>query len=240
MTEDVVYAFADMMRYILRKGSDQLSSLGDEIAYVLNYLKIQKIRLGSRLQYTIDIPDEYNIVKLPFLSLTTIVENSIKHAVEKKAVGGRIQVEDFVGVRAEQVEQFTLFGGQFGGHVAVGEELLLRVEGVDAEMVEGAQAVFLPLDATQDGLDAEGEFLHGEGLGQVIVGTNFEAFEDVLLQDLGGEERGKCFIEYIPGENAWVPIEAEGYLYINCLWVSGSLKGHGTAHRGVGRLPAPP
>ena len=93
MTEDGVYAFADMMRYILRKGSDQLSSLGDEIAYVLNYLKIQKIRLGSRLQYTIDIPDEYNIVKLPFLSLTTIVENSIKHAVEKKAVGGRIQVE---------------------------------------------------------------------------------------------------------------------------------------------------
>lgn len=24
------------------------------------------------------------------------------------------------------------------------------------------------------------------------------------------EERGKCFIEYIPAENAWVPIEAEG------------------------------
>lgn len=41
------------------------------------------------------------------------------------------------------------------------------------------------------------------------------------------EERGKCFIEYIPAENAWVPIMAEGYIYINCLWVSGSLKGHG-------------
>ena len=41
------------------------------------------------------------------------------------------------------------------------------------------------------------------------------------------EERGKCFIEYIPAENAWVPIIAEGYIYINCLWVSGSLKGHG-------------
>lgn len=41
------------------------------------------------------------------------------------------------------------------------------------------------------------------------------------------EERGKCFIEYLPAENAWVPIEAEGYLYINCLWVSGSMKGHG-------------
>ena len=41
------------------------------------------------------------------------------------------------------------------------------------------------------------------------------------------EERGKCFIEYIPAENAWVPISAEGYLFINCLWVSGAMKGHG-------------
>ncbi|MEE0080355.1 MAG: hypothetical protein U0I77_09725 [Holdemanella sp.] len=33
------------------------------------------------------------------------------------------------------------------------------------------------------------------------------------------EERGKCFIEYIPAENAWVPIEADGWFYINYLWV---------------------
>lgn len=41
------------------------------------------------------------------------------------------------------------------------------------------------------------------------------------------EERGKCFIEYIPAESAWVPIEADGYIYINCLWIAGSMKGHG-------------
>ena len=40
-------------------------------------------------------------------------------------------------------------------------------------------------------------------------------------------ERGKCFVEYIPAENAWVPILADGYMYIDCLWVSGSFKGHG-------------
>ena len=44
------------------------------------------------------------------------------------------------------------------------------------------------------------------------------------------EERGKCFIEYIPAENAWVPIEADGYLYINCLWIAGAMKGHGYAN----------
>ena len=41
------------------------------------------------------------------------------------------------------------------------------------------------------------------------------------------QERGKCFIKYIPAENAWIPLKADGWLYINCLWVSGSMKGHG-------------
>ena len=50
---------------------------------------------------------------------------------------------------------------------------------------------------------------------------------DEGLVFLKSEQRGKCFIEYIPAENAWNPIDADGYMYIDCLWVSGSLKGHG-------------
>lgn len=50
---------------------------------------------------------------------------------------------------------------------------------------------------------------------------------DEGLVFLKSVERGKCFIEYIPAENAWNPIEADGYMYIDCLWVSGSFKGHG-------------
>ena len=53
-----------------------------------------------------------------------------------------------------------------------------------------------------------------------------QRFDDGLVF-YRSEERGKCFIEYIPAENAWVPIAADGYLYINCLWISGSMKGHG-------------
>lgn len=47
---------------------------------------------------------------------------------------------------------------------------------------------------------------------------------------LKADIRGKCFIEYIPAENAWVPIEADNYMHINCFWVSGSCKGHGYAN----------
>jgi ribosomal protein S18 acetylase RimI-like enzyme len=55
-------------------------------------------------------------------------------------------------------------------------------------------------------------------------------FEDGLVfQKL--DERGKVFIEYIPAEKAWCPIEADGYFYIDCFWVSGQFKGKGYADR---------
>ncbi len=54
----------------------------------------------------------------------------------------------------------------------------------------------------------------------------YDRFDEGLVF-LKSVERGKCFIEYIPAENAWVPIDADGYMYIDCLWVSGSFKGHG-------------
>ncbi|MDF2943868.1 MAG: acetyltransferase [Herbinix sp.] len=41
---------------------------------------------------------------------------------------------------------------------------------------------------------------------------------------------GKVFIEYLPAENAWSPIEAPGYLFIKCFWVSGQFKGKGYAN----------
>jgi ribosomal protein S18 acetylase RimI-like enzyme len=55
-----------------------------------------------------------------------------------------------------------------------------------------------------------------------------ERFADGLVF-LKLDERGKVFIEYIPAEKAWCPIEAEGYFYIDCFWVSGQFKGKGYA-----------
>lgn len=41
------------------------------------------------------------------------------------------------------------------------------------------------------------------------------------------DERAKVFIEYGPAEEAWVPVEAPGYLMLGCFWVSGRFKGEG-------------
>ena len=54
---------------------------------------------------------------------------------------------------------------------------------------------------------------------------------DEGLVFLKGNVRGKCFIEYIPAEYAWAPIEAAGYMMIDCLWVSGQFKGQGYSNR---------
>lgn len=54
------------------------------------------------------------------------------------------------------------------------------------------------------------------------------------LQDglvfLKADVRGKVFIEYMPAENAWYPIDAPGYMHINCFWISGQYKGKGYAN----------
>jgi len=42
--------------------------------------------------------------------------------------------------------------------------------------------------------------------------------------------RGKVFIEYIPAEQAWCPLIAKGYMFINCFWISGQFKGQGYAN----------
>ncbi|WP_078553584.1 GNAT family N-acetyltransferase [Bacillus alkalicellulosilyticus] len=45
------------------------------------------------------------------------------------------------------------------------------------------------------------------------------------------DERAKVFIEYLPAEMAWVPIQAPNFMYINCLWVSGKYKNNGYARQ---------
>lgn len=54
-------------------------------------------------------------------------------------------------------------------------------------------------------------------------------FDDGLVFKKGNV-RGKCFIEYIPAEKAWCPINTNGYMFINCFWVSGRFKGQGNSN----------
>lgn len=53
--------------------------------------------------------------------------------------------------------------------------------------------------------------------------------EGLQIKMLDLKQNGRGFIEYIPGEYAWRAVNAEGYMFIHCLWVVGQSKGKGYA-----------
>src|SRR5690606_26160600 len=91
------------LRHSLPREHDTLSTLGEELERTRAYLEILKIRMGTRLQLQVEVPDALKQVTLPSMMLQTLVENAIKHGLEPKPGGGTIwilarQVDDQVTV----------------------------------------------------------------------------------------------------------------------------------------------
>ncbi len=88
-----------MMEHLLRYLSSALPAMREEgIALRLDvelaaaYLNIQQIRMGSRLQFDIQVPEDLKEARIPPMTLTTLVENSVKHGLSPLPEGGTVQV----------------------------------------------------------------------------------------------------------------------------------------------------
>ncbi|HMF70908.1 MAG TPA: histidine kinase, partial [Flavitalea sp.] len=79
---------ADLLRYSVYETRKEFVLLQDELAYIYNYIDLEKIRLGDRLECVADINmNNYKDVKIAPLILITFIENAFKHAkdsVEEK------------------------------------------------------------------------------------------------------------------------------------------------------------
>ena len=84
------------LRSSLKRSRTTHSTLAQEINLIQHYLEILKIRMGDRLQYTIDIADELMGFSLSPLLLQPLVENSIKHGLEPTVDGGSIKISAHV------------------------------------------------------------------------------------------------------------------------------------------------
>lgn len=82
-------AFAGMMRYSLSNLQSSVF-LRNELDYIENYLAIQKIRFGECIDYQIYCDPALDTLRIPFLSLQPLVENSIEHGLLTKEDGGRL------------------------------------------------------------------------------------------------------------------------------------------------------
>jgi two-component system, LytTR family, sensor kinase len=67
-------------------------ALSEEVEYLQRYLDIQKMRLGDRLQASVEISADLLDAQVPNLLLQPLVENAIKHGVAQRAAGGTVRV----------------------------------------------------------------------------------------------------------------------------------------------------
>lgn len=60
----------------------ELILLKNELEFLDSYIKIQKFRFKERLQFEVDVPEEYMNICIPKLSIQPLVENALKHSME--------------------------------------------------------------------------------------------------------------------------------------------------------------
>jgi sensor histidine kinase YesM len=68
------------------------TTLGKEVSLAAAYLNILQMRMGPRLAFHIDVPDELAQHPFPPNLLISLVENAIKHGVEPAAEGGEVRI----------------------------------------------------------------------------------------------------------------------------------------------------
>ncbi|MEE1673692.1 histidine kinase [Agarivorans aestuarii] len=86
--------FTELLRVTLKKSRQESIRLEDEVAGISAYLAIQQIRLGERLQYSVELASpELKQRQLPPMLLQPLVENAVFHGIEPKAEGGKVNVQ---------------------------------------------------------------------------------------------------------------------------------------------------
>jgi two-component system sensor histidine kinase AlgZ len=90
--ERLVEQMAALLRFSLDANQSGLVPLARELKIVADYLDIERARFGDRLRYQIEVPADLNESRIPPLSLQTLVENSVKHAIATDRAGGEIRI----------------------------------------------------------------------------------------------------------------------------------------------------
>jgi hypothetical protein len=90
--ERTVERLAALLRFSLDATERPAVTLAEELKIVVDYLEIEKARFGERLAYTLEVEPGVESWPVPPLSVQTLVENSVKHAVAPRRTGGRVGI----------------------------------------------------------------------------------------------------------------------------------------------------
>jgi len=169
--------FAEFTRYLFRDGRSYVT-LGEEIDHVERYLRLEQARFRDSLHVTVDVPEETRSAVVPAMSVQPLVENAVRHGVERRAGTGRLTIaahvengdvelrvsDDGVGIEADRVP--AVLAGAGGGiglsnvdarlRATFGERYALQIE---SRVGQGTTAVMTVPN------------LHGESAGRELAWT---------------------------------------------------------------------
>lgn len=92
LTPMVIEKLSNILDYILYRCNDQFVSLRNEILLIENYIDLEKIRYGKRMQISFDyqIKNDNNIAPLILL---TLLENACKHSTSEEINKSTINIQ---------------------------------------------------------------------------------------------------------------------------------------------------
>jgi LytS/YehU family sensor histidine kinase len=90
---NAINKLSNLLRRTLNTSGETLINIEEELDLVESYLALEKIRFEERLNYSIVADEKSNVRKIPPLMLQTLVENAVKHGIDKTLNGGEIKIE---------------------------------------------------------------------------------------------------------------------------------------------------
>lgn len=90
-TEKMTQSLAQLFRYNLNT-REQIVPIDMELRIAENYMYLQKMRFGSRIQYQVNTPEDVSHIRIPSFTMQPLVENAIVHGLSKKEQGGTVSV----------------------------------------------------------------------------------------------------------------------------------------------------
>lgn len=90
-TNRAINQFAEFLKFNFSETKESVF-IPDEIENLERYLKIQKERMGSQLQYTLDISEDLNMQKIPCRLLLPFVERAVFYGIAQKKGEGMLRI----------------------------------------------------------------------------------------------------------------------------------------------------
>jgi two-component system LytT family sensor kinase len=98
---NVVQKLSKILRRLLRQ-QENLTTLGEELSFIEDYLAIEMVRFGDKLRFVKEIDPATLDLLVPSMLLQPLVENSIRHGLASKVDGGTIRLRSqLVGGRLQ-------------------------------------------------------------------------------------------------------------------------------------------